>query len=213
MSGHHFGKHSLENIYADNVTAWSYAYRLARYITDPSTIRAHTLNVYGRAPFPSDIKAMIAEHRKPRRGIDVDPTVAITKEYRRTCSACGTVIDRANKSGLCRKDYNAQHAAEKKAATVKVPLDAIMRSACKVFRMPMRDLLGDGRQRTETDARRAIIYLARGEHYSNVAIGEALRKNVSTIIEARKAAEAAYGRDDIFTARVRAVWANVAELA
>lgn len=44
----------------------SYAQQLARYIRDPSTIRARTMNEWGRAPTLDAIKGFIADHQAER---------------------------------------------------------------------------------------------------------------------------------------------------
>lgn len=57
-------------------TPMSLAKHLAAYITDASTIRAHVVNNFGRAPSLSDIKKMQALARKPKRGRNVGDAVA-----------------------------------------------------------------------------------------------------------------------------------------
>lgn len=57
------------------------ASRLATYIKDPSTIRAHVLNEYGRCPSLDYIKAEIAKHNRPLRQDVGEPTDADGVNY------------------------------------------------------------------------------------------------------------------------------------
>ena len=53
------------NSYDHEAGPLSYARHLASYISDPSKVRAHTVNNFGRGPGIDEIRRMIAEARKP----------------------------------------------------------------------------------------------------------------------------------------------------
>lgn len=94
----------------------------------------------------------------------------------------------------------------------RVPLDALIDSACKVYMLDRDTVTGGHRQSRGAFARRAVVYLAIGEGYTKAELARALDRHTSTICETLEYAKDDYGVDPGFTDRVKAIWSNVAEL-
>lgn len=176
----------------------TYAARLARYIRDPSTIRARTINEYGRAPSIERIQEMVAQAREKSAAIRM--------------AALRDVPDEGEDAQLWATPGLARMASERREAAIRIAaqlalarldeaegcadsprrelasLRDIITMAAHAFGLTHADIIGRSRK-TEIVAIRymvAWILLKRGR-LSSSQVGRALG--------GRDHSSALYGRD------------------
>lgn len=206
-------------------TPLTYATAIARYIRDPSTIRARTMDEFGRAP-------SLDRCRHIRRGIEERqrntmkalqhsghtapvPTVADEQAYE-----AGEKMRRLAADALRRAVEQAiatPEAIENKAAAFTAPrapaFERVIHLAAHLFNITPEDITGKGRMQHLAHARHAIVHvLHTKQHWSFPRIGKLLGgRDHSTAINSRDRAAGLLKNDQAFAAVVEALeqeWAR-----
>lgn len=175
-----------------------YAKRLARYIRDASTIRARTINEYGRAPSIDEIKAMQAKARAERALVlhvaqrdapdaGEDPKFWGTPGLIRLAAERRAVADRvAARRALARLTEAAGDGTDQNPPRDMVTAREVITMTARAFGLTYADVTGQSRVRTITAVRHMVawILLQRGR-LSRAQIGRILGgRDHTTVINA-----------------------------
>ena len=77
-----------------------------------------------------------------------------------------------------------------------VPISEIVEITSEVFGISVKAILGHSRRKSKVDARRAAMYLCRQEGHTYTAIGEAMNRDHTTVIDAVKAVQKEVDEND-----------------
>lgn len=166
-----------------------YAAQLARYIRDPSTIRARCMNEWGRAPSVGEIRALMANAARERSA------------YRREWEKLGE--NEADESDFCVRPtpfaIAEQQAAIKRAANTLpfnaeaimarksvAPADTFLTSTiiiskvARVMKLTAADITGPSRLAHISRARKVVAYVLRQRGLSYPQIAARMNRNDHT---------------------------------
>lgn len=167
----------------------SYVSQLARYIRDPSTIRARCMNEWGRAPSINEIRVLMANEERKR------------STYRREWEKLGE--DEADENDFCVRPtpfaVSEQLAAVHRAANT-LPFDAqaiiaapssndgmaflnsatIIAKVARIMKVTPDDIAGPSRKARIVSARKVVTYILRQRGWSFPKIATRLNRSDHT---------------------------------
>lgn len=163
----------------------SYAQQLARYISDPSTIRARTLREWGQSPTMHAIQDFITAWKAERAAFKAE---AESLGQHESDEADFTVRPWASVTSFNRAVQKEKLAAAKFVITDFTPPaprfgpSEITAGIAKIMKCTVEDIRGDSKNRMFVKVRQVVCYVLRQRGFSFNQIGKWLNRDHSTIM-------------------------------
>lgn len=168
----------------------AYASQLARYMRDPSKVRANTLNEWGRAPSLAECAELILKHGRDREAYRAEserlgqndkdavdwrpaPTVTALKMQRSVEAQKAKTINLPQNIGQNSNQSAAFHF-----------IDELVEAIARAMRVSVDDITGASRFKPEMQARQVVCWVLhkRGQSYSQ--IGRRLNRDHTSAMNA-----------------------------
>lgn len=169
----------------------NYARQLARYIRDPSTIRARTMNEWGRAPSISECREMIVDATAQRERYRSESDRLAPKDIDAIDFVPGATEHalRVHRQALKIKAEEVRLPEPEPANDDAKPrrpllLNEIVSAIARAMKVSLDDLLGKSRDKQVAQARQVVCWVLfkRGQSYPQ--IGRRIGRDHSTVISA-----------------------------
>ena len=192
MIGSHYMRQNCESGVREldgEITPDTYASELARYITSASTIRARTLDRFGRSPSMDRIKAMQDGHRAERDGYRaMSPAPALSDAQRFTVPRIG-LWPHEQSDKPQKRERKPRAKPVKRVPSLPEEIASTVEEIAGAFGLSVSDILSQKRARPYVLARRTACYVLyrRGQLCGNSSyptVGKWLRRDHTTVIHA-----------------------------
>lgn len=175
-----------------DASPYAYARELARYIRDASTIRARTMNEWGRAPSIEECREIIAKAQAKRDAFKAESDKLVPTEQDEDVFAVPVIAQQVKRDRrvVVKVDFSAPALPRSFDPATLTARDVIVHVA-RAFYVKAEDMLGPGRARPLVIPRQVAMYaLHKRGGMSLTAIARMFGRDHSTAIHAIRQFEA-----------------------